>query len=517
MPTNKYTIDVKEKGAKKASKSIGGLNNSLGNLAKKAGVAAAGFFGAQMLLSGMKSAINLAGVQEQAEKKLEVALGHRSKALLNQATALQKVTTFGDEAIIGVQASLAAFLDSEDAIKKATEATLDISVAMGMDLKAAGDLVAKTLGSSTNAMSRYGIQVEGAVGSTGRLESLTNNVATLFGGQAKAQAETMAGSIDQMHNAMGDAAESLGDLLAPAVINSAKFFKGASEAVGGYLDSLKRLDMDTIQQTTDQEKLSVELSKSQVELTKLINSPFKDSPLFGGGVAEEMEILEEKISIIIERMNATNILMQDNIMMDYLMNWEEFNFQITEAEVKYTSFTDSYLENLEKVKVAEETIEAAIKKSEANKRKEKEKTVLQDSKNAALSGQSASEAMKSVVRAEVMEAVAGYISSVLKTVPFPLNIGIAAAGGAVVAGLVDKALAGVPKFAEGFDGVVNQPSLFIAGEAGAEQVQVTPLEREGTNAPKGGITVNISAPLVDETVIDHIIPAIEKAGRFGLA
>ena len=32
-----------------------------------------------------------------------------------------------------------------------------------------------------------------------------------------------------------------------------------------------------------------------------------------------------------------------------------------------------------------------------------------------------------------------------------------------------------------------------------------------------GITLNISAPLVDETVVDSIIPAIEKAKRMNLA
>ena len=38
------------------------------------------------------------------------------------------------------------------------------------------------------------------------------------------------------------------------------------------------------------------------------------------------------------------------------------------------------------------------------------------------------------------------------------------------------------------------------------------------NAGAGtGVTVNISAPLVDETVIDHIIPSIEKARRMNLA
>ena len=104
---------------------------------------------------------------------------------------------------------------NEEQIKKATEATLDMAVAMGMELKAAGDLVAKTLGSSTNAMSRYGIQVEGAVGSTERLESLTNNVATLFGGQASAQAETMAGALSQAGNSAGDLAEAIGERLSP--------------------------------------------------------------------------------------------------------------------------------------------------------------------------------------------------------------------------------------------------------------------------------------------------------------
>ena len=74
---------------------------------------------------------------------------------------------------------------------------------MGLDLKGAGDLVAKTIGSSTNAMSRYGIEVTGAVGSTERLETLTNNVANLFGGQALAQSKTMTGSIEQMKKCNG--------------------------------------------------------------------------------------------------------------------------------------------------------------------------------------------------------------------------------------------------------------------------------------------------------------------------
>ena len=259
-------LKVRLKGAAKAKKGLGGVDNSLKSLGKSAMAAGAAFFGARAIIGGIKAVIKLAGEQEQAEKKLEVALGRTSRALLDQATALQQVTTFGDEAIIGVQASLAAFLDSEEAIKKATKATLDISVAMGMDLKASGDLVAKTLGSSTNAMSRYGIQVEGAVGSTERLESLTGNVAKLFGGQATGAAKTMAGSLQQMENAVGDAGEAIGTLLSPVVIGLAKDVKGLAEWWGEWLHNVENTKPSTMSENERTKKLSQEINKLTSEI-----------------------------------------------------------------------------------------------------------------------------------------------------------------------------------------------------------------------------------------------------------
>ena len=230
-------------GDKKAKNKIKGVETGLGNLGKSAIKAGAAFFGARALINGMKQSVELAGFQEQAEKRLEVALGRRSQALLDQASALQQQTTFGDESILGVQASISAFVKSEEQIKKATKATLDMAVAMGMDLKSSGDLIAKTLGSSTNALSRYGIQVEGAVGSQERLESLTNNIAKLFGGQATAQADTFAGSIEQMQNAIGDTGEILGKLFQPAIQSSAKSLKTFAENFGDTLTAISKIDL----------------------------------------------------------------------------------------------------------------------------------------------------------------------------------------------------------------------------------------------------------------------------------
>tara|TARA_R110000765_G_scaffold383964_1_gene475430 strand:+ start:433 stop:1857 length:1425 start_codon:yes stop_codon:yes gene_type:complete len=241
MADKNLNIKVRAKGAKKAKKELKGVEKGMASLGKAAAIASAAFFGAKMLISGLKNAIELSGKQELAEKKLATALGKTSKALLDQASALQQVSMFGDEDIIMMQSMLASFVKGEDEIKLLTKATLDLAAGMGLDLKGAGDLVAKTIGSSTNAMSRYGIEVTGAVGSTERLETLTNNVANLFGGQALAQSKTMTGSIEQMKNATGDTAEALGDLLAPTVIKAANALKGAAEWASKFLLGLKNL------------------------------------------------------------------------------------------------------------------------------------------------------------------------------------------------------------------------------------------------------------------------------------
>jgi len=241
MADKNLNIKVRTKGAKKAKKELKGVSGGMASMGKAAAKAGALFFAAKGLISGFSKIIELSGKQELAEKKLATALGKTSQALLTQARALQQVSMFGDEDIIMMQSMLASFVKGEEEIKLLTKATLDLAAGMGLDLKSAGDLVAKTIGSSTNAMSRYGIEVTGAVGSTERLETLTGNVAKLFGGQALAQSQTMTGSIEQMKNAVGDAAEALGDLLGPMIISIANKLKSAAEFTSDFLTGLKNI------------------------------------------------------------------------------------------------------------------------------------------------------------------------------------------------------------------------------------------------------------------------------------
>lgn len=170
------------------------------------------------ITKALTGSIRAAQVQEDAIKSLDAALadlgtrgGEVSKSLQAFAAEQQKVTRFGDEQIIQAQALLASFVKEEEALKIATKASLDLAAAKGIDLKVAADLIAKSLGSSTNALSRYGIAVEGAVGSTERLTSLAGNLERVFGGRAQADALTFAGQVQQVSNAWGDLAEKVGD------------------------------------------------------------------------------------------------------------------------------------------------------------------------------------------------------------------------------------------------------------------------------------------------------------------
>lgn len=271
MAEKKLEVRVRTKGTRQAEKQIKNVDNRLKSLGKTALVTAGSFFAARGLIRGISTLISKAGQQELAEKKLEAALGRTSQALLDHASALQQVTMYGDETILEAQAMLAAFIKDEEQLKLATQATLDLAAAKGFDLVAAADLVGKSVGSSTNALTRYGIEVKGAVGSQERLNSLVENTARLFAGQATAQAQTMTGALEQMKNAVGDTAEVIGDLLAPSVIRVAKFLKSAAESASAFFKGMTETTLEsTIRELREagQSTLEFELALARAATAK---------------------------------------------------------------------------------------------------------------------------------------------------------------------------------------------------------------------------------------------------------
>jgi len=197
--------------------------------------------------------------QVKAETKLRTALGGNAEAyskLVNQAKELQKVTLFGDEATIEAQSFLAQLGLNEEAILRLTPLIQDFASAQGIKLTDAAKLVAKSVGSSTNALSRYGISISGAVGSQDRLESAVNALSTAFGGQAEAIAKQGLGPLTQLKNQLGDVAEEFGKI----VLENIEPFKNS---VQGLADRLSNL-------TDTQKKNIVQFSKYALLIGPLI-------------------------------------------------------------------------------------------------------------------------------------------------------------------------------------------------------------------------------------------------------
>ena len=107
--------------------------------------------------------------QEKAVKQLETVLtstggaaGRTSEQMQAYAASLQAATTFGDEAIIEAQAMLATFTDIQGVnFDKTTDMILDLSTAMGQDLKTSTIQLGKALNdpiANLGALSRTGIQ-----------------------------------------------------------------------------------------------------------------------------------------------------------------------------------------------------------------------------------------------------------------------------------------------------------------------------------------------------------------------
>ncbi|BAQ85243.1 hypothetical protein [uncultured Mediterranean phage uvMED] len=77
-----------------------------------------------------------------------------------------------------------------------------------------------------------------------------------------------------------------------------------------------------------------------------------------------------------------------------------------------------------------------------------------------------------------------------------------------------------PRFATGGSFITSGPTQMLVGESGAERVTVQPLGGRNARQSSGSvqnININVSAPLVDETILDVIIPKIEEAGKLNIA
>lgn len=224
----------------KVSKTTEDLQNQLLGIAKVSGAAFAA------LTTGVGFAVAAYREAEQVGFRLEAVIkatggvaGVTSKEVLNLASKLQAVTTFGDEAIATGTGILLTFTRiGGEILPRASEAMLDLATKMGGDTTAAAALLGRALNDPVEgvaALTRQGvkftdaqkdmIQVMVASGRVAEAQAfILDELEGKIGGTAKAAAGGT-GSFIQLKEAIGDVAEEIGANFAPALIAAANALK----------------------------------------------------------------------------------------------------------------------------------------------------------------------------------------------------------------------------------------------------------------------------------------------------
>lgn len=229
------TTDV----AKTSAKS---LQDRMTSFAKSLLAASGAILSIRALVNVMKSSIAAYREQEQAEAKLAAALRATSKQydislkeMTDYASELQRITTYGDEVTVSAMAMLQQLGDlDKQGLKRLTPLVQDFATAMGVDLQTAASLVGKTLGSTTNALSRYGVQIDANAPKEQKLASLIGVLQDKFGGFSEKVAQTGSGALAQLNNIMSDIQEEGGkallDFLKPAIVDLTNFLTKTLQA-----------------------------------------------------------------------------------------------------------------------------------------------------------------------------------------------------------------------------------------------------------------------------------------------
>lgn len=188
---------------------------------------------------------------EQTIKSTGGAAGLTSKELRNLASALQSVTQFEDNAILSGEALLLTFTNiGKDVFPQATETMLDMSEALGQDVKQSAIQLGKALNdpiTGLTALRRVGVsfssdqvkvinQLQRTGDIAGAQKVILQELQKEFGGVARAAAQTASGGLKQLSNLWGDVMEKFGAFLGQGVTKFQPFLKGLVDIVGIVFD-----------------------------------------------------------------------------------------------------------------------------------------------------------------------------------------------------------------------------------------------------------------------------------------
>lgn len=197
-------------------------------------------FGLAAVTATARGAVDAYGQQELAVRNLATALelaGDRSASTLKDvkdfASGLQAVTTQGDEATLKLSAYLSGLGElSGGALIDATRGTLGLARATGQGSEMMGRAYLVAMQGNFTMLQRYVPELRTLTSEEDKLAAVQKLVSRGLK-LMESDAQSATGQVQQAKNAMGDLAEVVGGLMAPAVRAGAESLKLKAEALQG--------------------------------------------------------------------------------------------------------------------------------------------------------------------------------------------------------------------------------------------------------------------------------------------
>jgi len=554
---------------KKTQKGLDNVDKSIKNIGKSAIKAGAAFFGGRALISGLQRSVELSAKFEGIER----GFNNLARSAGFSAQAFEKFKKATDGTIGSTElmtqannAMLLGITDSEDQMAEMFDIAQRLAQALGKDAAFGIESLVTGLGRQSKLMlDNLGIMIDVEKANESYAKSLDKTASELtdqerkqaFVNEAMRSAKglvsdlgeeqlTTADRIARMNASMEEMALAIGEIVVPIFEKLEPHLKLALDFWGDYLQTTGDVGEETNNMSPLMEALNKEI-ESQASLVEYQLSPaykmlgdtrakfnevdiFEQMSIDGEMLENNKELLallrkeyeaelkaQEKAAQLRKENAESQDALKESLKPPDPTEWDLFiekQKKLAETQQLELDYTDALIENYP---MLAQQLGLVVSEEEKQKKikEDKQKLIIDELKQAALVQGSAMDAMKAVVRAESMEAAAGYIASIFKSVPFPLNLVAAAGAGAIVSGIIDK---GLSSFAKGGDFVTDGPQMMMVGDnpGGRERVQVSPLSSPNINGPQGGVTVNVSGGIVQEDYIrNELIPALNKANSMG--
>lgn len=233
-------LNIIVNGVDKASGVLGNIGKSLGNMLEIAG----GFLMANVfnkvadgIVSVGKTIVSEAMAAQEVQAQTNAVLkstggiaGVTAEQVSGLAGALSEVTKFSDDTIQAGENMLLTFTNiGKNIFPDATQAMLDMSQALGQDLKSSAMQLGKALNNPVDgvtALTRVGVKFDDKTKKLierlvklGKVEEaqkiILNELQNEFGGSAQAAGETFGGKLEILKNKLLNVAEGIGTKLLP--------------------------------------------------------------------------------------------------------------------------------------------------------------------------------------------------------------------------------------------------------------------------------------------------------------